>query len=354
MEKGKGIPVVLGLFAVSLFLLLPCRAPAQEADTVTVSGEVVDVGENNVTVDMNGANVTVQLDENVENDMDGDELMEDAAAGNETDLEPGEVVEIETEIVPGRGLWARRVRRALRPDIVWDGAVTYDANAGTISFASIEAQILSREEGDLITTQVIGSGGGNASIEDLDLSTVRVRVGYDVDGDYFVKRIVQGPVLTVRGRISAMGDHTITVNGLEIQMNENTRVRHFRPLFRSHPLPPEALHEDLPVRVLAQYIDGEYTALVVLVVSPRRVHLRGLISEIRDDGTAVLQTPGGIPFTVHVPQGRGLRLGQRVDLRGSWGPGFSIDAESLTEPWSPPEEPLFQPRPMRMRPRLHR
>ena len=329
MKKGS-LFIAIGFFACFLVFLGASSVTAQDEqeDDISISGEVVDVGSDNLTVDVGGSNVTVQVDPTAENDMDGDDALEEALEeettqdGNDTgtDIEVGEVVELETGL--GRhGLTLKRIRRPFRRDILCDGEATYAD--GNISCAGITARILDVEAGDPYPTQIIGKFGARVSIEDLDLSAVRVRIGYDPDAGFFAKRIVQGPVVGVRGRISDVNveDKTISLNGLTIKFDENTAIRSFRSILVPRHMDESVLRPGLPVRAMVQYVDNEYYALGILVLNARKVRMRAIVQDLRDDGTAVIKTPGGITITVQLDGARDIAPGDFINFSGDFSNG---------------------------------
>ncbi len=287
------------LLAGMLFFLPKIVGAQVEEDDLTFSGEVVSVGGDNITIDVGGNNVTVPVDSTVENDMDGDDALEDMLetlvsgdqGANGTAIEIGEIVEMEASFGK-RGLILNRIRRPFKRDILWLGPASYED--GNLTCAGIKARVLDESAGDPFSTLIIGQYGEKVSIGDLDLTSVRVRIGYSDDNGYFVKRIVQGPILDIRGLISEVDEDQshITVNGLSISLNDNTVIRAFRSILVSKGLDRSVLRSGLPVRVLAQYINNEYFAVGILVLRQNLVRFRALINEIEDDGTAVVQTPG--------------------------------------------------------------
>ena len=159
------------------------------------------------------------------------------------------------------------ITQRLLKGICWEGPAAYD-ESGFLTIAGIKARIILEENEDYKPTQIIGIGGEPTTIKKLDLAAVGVRIGYCPDNEkYFVKRIVQGPTLTVRGRLTIVDPETETlaVKGLTINLTEFTKIH---CLFRCHPSAMPLKFSDLKigmrVHVLTQYVEGSYEAVEIL------------------------------------------------------------------------------------------
>ena len=159
------------------------------------------------------------------------------------------------------------IQRLLK-GICWEGPADFDDESGFLTVAGIKARVIFEESENYHPTQIIGIGGEPTTIAKLDLTALGVRIGYRLDNEeYFVKRIVQGPTLTVRGRLTDVDPETetVVVKGLTINLTEFTKIH---GLFRCHfpviPLKISDLKSGMRVHVLAQYVEGSYEAVGIL------------------------------------------------------------------------------------------
>ena len=162
--------------------------------------------------------------------------------------------------------------RPFRKGIYWNGPAAYNPDESSLTSAGITARIISEGDDKSDFTQIIGIGGAPAAMEDLDLNKVRVCMKVvnddDNDNEYLVKRIIQGPLLTIRGRITEVdtANKTITVNGLKVNLTEHTKIRaSFRCHFPSVSLQASDLRKGMPVHVVTQHSNNTYPAVGVLV-----------------------------------------------------------------------------------------
>ena len=342
----KRISLFLGVFFLTLVFCGQHALAQEQEDDLTISGEVVDVGADNITVDVGGLNVTVQVDPTAENDMDGDDALEEAIGEADdresgTSIEIGEVVELETGL-GRRGLTLKRIRRPFRRDILCNGSVTYTNS--TVTCAGITAKLLDEDDGDPLSTEIIGQYGVKTSLDALDLNAVRVRIGHDEEYGFFAKRIVQGPVIGVRGFIEDIDaeEKTFTMNGLNIRYDENTAIHPFRSALVPRPMDYSLLQVKMPVRVMAQFVDGEYYALGILILNTNRVRMRAVIEDIRDDGMAVIKTPGGLTITIRMDGEDSMSPGDFIDFTGEIQSGGMIQATTVGRVGEKVSRPLFK------------
>ncbi len=414
-----------GLLFLAVCAFLPISSGnvwAEEEEELTVSGEVVDVGEDSVTVDIGDMNITVTIDDTTEEDADSEDALDEAIsyeapdeaaeetseetteeateetteaveatevteetaevsgedegseeeetadveaetsteteeASEETmetvseeaeaasedvsekseeegvEIEEGDIVEIEAAL-GSKGLVMKRLRRPFKTDIVWDGPIDYDEENGAVPFGGISADVLTEEDGAPMVTEIIGSGGMATTIDKLDLNNVHVRVGYSEETGYFVKRIVQGPTMKIRGRIEDVSEDSIVVNGITVTLKENTRIRQFRGPLVSPYLSKDKLVVGAPVRVLTQSYGEENNALAILVFNNRRVKMRGTIQDINEEGgTATFQSLSGmltLPLKLDSQSYKDIQPGQFIDFSGMLSGGM-IDISNMGE-----------------------
>ncbi len=279
-----------------------CKEIFAAEDTVTISGEVSEIDNDSITITMGDVPIKIEMDTDVENDVDSDDLIEDSyletdnSSGSEisANIETGEIVEAEILIKDDK-IYAKRIRRAYRNDIICRGAVVYDNNSITCN--SITGELLSKANGDVIDTQVIGENGERGvSIESINLSDVLVKFGYNIsESTYFVKIIIQCPISVIRGKISEVSDTYIKVNGINIIINENTIIKKFRSLFLREKIDESELTVGSPVRVDCQYNKntGQYNAIDITIYRTRLVKFSAIIEKF-ENGTATIQSPGGV------------------------------------------------------------
>ena len=291
-------------------------------DSVTFSGTVSKVEDNTVKVKIGNAEVPVVVDQSTENDNDPDDLMENLFLSNKNEpsdetpanVEVGETVEVESIIKDGK-IIGKRIKRLVHSSIICKGNIEYDSSEATISCNGVTGVILSKENGDPVDTLIIGAKGVVTTIDNISLDNAVVKFGYDEKEDgYFVKRIVEGPVVILRGKISEKTDKYIKVAGKTVNITENTKFTRLIPSFLIKKLNFSSIKEDSIVRVHAQYINGEYYALAVFVANPRRVKFHGKLKEIKPDNTGVVETDGGL-------------LNFPVKINGDFKPGDPIDFE---------------------------
>lgn len=160
------------------------------------------------------------------------------------------------------------VQRPARPDgtFRWTGAAAYDG-AGLLTCGGVTGTVLFEDGDTTRATVIIGSAGEVTTIESLDLSQVEVFMIVDAQGSNIVVRVVQGPVMGINGRVSAVDDvnRTVTVNGVTIRVTDNTRLGLPRNWWEDQEPTLADLEVDTPVHSLAQFVNGEYFALTLLV-----------------------------------------------------------------------------------------
>ena len=291
-------------------------------DSVTFSGTVSKVEDNTIKVKIGNAEVPVALNQSTENDNDPDDIMDNlfSTYDNESsdeipaNVEVGETVEVESIIKAGK-IIGKRIKRLVHSSITCNGNIEYDSAENTITCNGITGIILSKENGDPADTLIIGAKGVVTTIDNISLDNAVVKFGYDKEEDgYFVKRIVEGPVVILRGKVTEKTDEYIKVAGKTVNITENTKFTRLIPSFLIKKLNYSSIKQDSLVRVHAQYINGEYYALAVFVANPRRVRFHGKLKEIRPDNTGIVETEGGL-------------LNFPVKITGDFKPGDPIDFE---------------------------
>ncbi len=163
------------------------------------------------------------------------------------------------------------IRPFERPSIVCTGLAGFDGE--NVKCSGISAKVFNRRDGAPFNTQIVGRYGANVSIEGIDFSNVRLEIGYKEGLGFFVRRIVQGPVLSIRGIVQKVDSDQgyLVINGLRVSFNERTRRNHFCNVDDLGDSPLACYKGKIAVS-LVQYVDGGYYALKIRFMPIHRPH----------------------------------------------------------------------------------